>query len=335
MLEIRKLSPWEVLPLVRRAFRAFALPAAVLLCCVSFVSTAHGVTVTLGPSSPGDYRWLNVADQAYEAAYRSSYDYSQAKVEFDYSPSAGVFGGTLTATNLKPNFAYQLKLSGMPEDAPAANEHIGLAGRWWEETWSGTAWADGKNLQISKGDGSSPNPNDDTYNVLRVVPAATSPTHLLYRFTGYLLFDYFITNDAGGASLVTQQDSSFHVLYNTLQGEYTHGPNDGPLKSSTFDPDPASLAYLGTDYPETTRTIYGEWERLPPEGVFLAPGSYSAQLALTEESFHGEGGTYAGSWAGAMEGTVAFSVVPEPGTVALFAAGFAMLVLRSRRRRTM
>jgi hypothetical protein len=38
------------------------------------------------------------------------------------------FQGTLTAVNLKPNCAYQLKLNGIP--GTPANERIGLAGRW-------------------------------------------------------------------------------------------------------------------------------------------------------------------------------------------------------------
>ena len=317
------------------ARRALTLPAALVLCWFSLASSVPAVTLTLAPSSSSGYRWLNVADQAYEAAYRTSYTYSQptVQVQFTYNPSAAVFGGILTATNLKPNFAYQLKLSGTP--GTPSNERIGLAGRWWEETWNGVAWASGTNLN-HKGDGSSPNQNDLDYFALRDVPdpTNTSPTGRLYRFTGYLLFDYFITDDSGGVSLTTQQDSSFHVLYNTLQGEYTHGPNDGPLKSSTFDPDPASPAY-DTNYGSTTRTIYGEWERLPMGGVFLANGSYSAQLVLTEESFHGSVSQGAGTWAQAMDGTVAFAIVPEPGTMALFAAGFAALLCRSRRRRSM
>ena len=76
------------------------------------------------------------------------------------------FEGTLTAFNLKPNFAYQLKLSGIP--GTAANERIGLAGRWWQEEWNGTAWINGHNLN-NKGERIFPNPND----------------HCLFRQAGY------------------------------------------------------------------------------------------------------------------------------------------------------
>ena len=78
-----------------------------------------------GLTSPtGYYRWLDVANQAYGAVYQDDYNYSQANVEIIFDKVNNTFYGTLTATNLKPNFAYQLKLVGTAgtED----NERIGL-----------------------------------------------------------------------------------------------------------------------------------------------------------------------------------------------------------------
>jgi hypothetical protein len=65
-------------------------------------------------SPSGTYRWLDVADQAYGASYQNNYNYSQASVEVDWVWNGSRLQGTLTATNLKPNFAYQLKLVGEP-----------------------------------------------------------------------------------------------------------------------------------------------------------------------------------------------------------------------------
>jgi len=338
MPEKPKIFPWGFARLGRQASgglvplaAAILLPAAAILCALLLASHVPAATITLTDVASSNYRWLNVADQAYEAAYRSSDNYTQATAQFTYNPSASVFGGTLSATNLKPNFAYQLKLSGMAETAPAANERIGLAGRWWKETWNDAAhmWDNGVNLN-DKGTGYPPTPNDVNYYAWRDIADPTSPTGLRYKFTGYLVFDYFITDDCGNVSLATQQDSSFHVLWKTTQGSYTHGASDGPLKSSTFDPNPASAAY-DTDYPASTVTIYGEWERLPAGGVFLAPGDYACQMVLTEESFHGTA-EYAGSWAAAMGGDISFTVVPEPGTMTVFGAALAALALARRRR---
>lgn len=258
-----------------------------------------------GLTSPsGVYRWLDVADQAYSAEYRSNYNYTQATVQVAYYQTGNVLYGTLTGRNLKPNFTYQVKLVGDPETDPAANEMIGLSGRWWQEEWNGSEWVNGRNLN-SKGDGSSPNPNDEEYFDNRDIPDETSPTGLHYRYTGYMVFDYFTTDSRGKVSLDFQVDSCYHVLFKTTQRTPTE--SDGPVKTTTFDPKINSTYDI--DYGSSTVSIFGEWERLPVGGVFLTPGDYTCNIILTEESFHGSGGTYAGNWAAAMGGEVTFKIV--------------------------
>lgn len=256
------------------------------------------------------FRWMDAADQIYSADYRNTYDYTQANVTIDFYTGAPILHGTLTGTGLKPNFAYQLKLVGRPEADPGGNERIGLTGRWWQEEWSGTEWANGANLN-NKGDGSVPNPNDLVYYSRRDIPDATSPSGKHYRYTGYLVFDYFITDANGDIFLEFQVDNdSYHVLWKTSQRP--PGSNDGPVKARTFAvtlPDPVS-AYE-TAYPETTVEIFGEWERLIPGGNALPEGTYRADWLLTEESFHGSG--LAGWWAAAMGADAFFSLVSEPG----------------------
>ena len=266
---------------------------------------APGKTINLsGLTSPiGDYRWRDVADQLYSQSYQTSYNYTQANVAVTYDPAAPILRGTLTAANLKPNFAYQLKLAGSP--GTAANEHIGLAGRWWQEEWNGSAWTNGQNLN-NKGTGSSPNPNDIIYFQNRDIVNATSPTGLKYRYTGYLVFDYFITDENGNAVLNFETNSSYHVLWKTSQRSETS--SDGAVKSRSFDADPSLSPAYDTDYPSQTINIFGEWERLPVGGVPLQVGDYLAQIILTEESFHGSGGSYAGNWAGAMGADIQFFI---------------------------
>jgi hypothetical protein len=253
------------------------------------------------PSPTGDYRWLDVANQPYSATYRESYNYTQANVSVDYDTQGTTLIGTLQAVNLKPNFAYQLKLVGTP--GTPSNELIGLAGRWWQEEWDGTAWTNGQNLN-NKGDGSSPNPNDLVYFSRRDITDATSPTGLHYKFTGYLLFEYFITDEQGDATVLFETGSCYHVLWKTTQRSHT--VDDGPIKTTTFTAGTSSPAY-DVNYPEQTISLFGEWERLPIGGVPLSSGEYIAQLVLTEESFHGDGGQYAGNWAGAMGTTIYFN----------------------------
>lgn len=273
--------------------------AAAMLMASSFTVKADGPTQTV-PLTPigseltspaGTYRWLNVADNPYDSDYQNSYNYSQANVQITYYLVGTTFHGTLTAQNLKPDFAYQLKLVGFP--GTDANERIGFAGRWWQEEWNGASWTNGHNLN-DKGDGSSPNPNDDTYSSIWNTSDSTSPTGLHYRFTGYLVFDYFITDSNGDASFSFQADSSYHVLWKTSQRP--PNPGDGPLKTVTVN--------------STTVSVYGEWERLPTGGVYLSHGMYECQAILTEESFHGSGGLLAGNWAGAVGGNISFTIIP-------------------------
>jgi len=293
----------------------FSLICIAVVLASTFVmgNNAHSVTIYLddidsGLTSPtGSYRWLDVANQAYSDTYRiDNYNYTQATVEIVYDAIGNTLHGTLNAVNLKPNFAYQLKLAGNPDIDADANESIGLAGRWWQEEWNGTKWTGGTNLN-NKGDGSSPSPNDNTYFSRRDITDSSSPTGFHYRYTGYLVFDYFITDEDGNATLEFETNSSFHVLFKTTQRART--ASDGPAKTTTFDVDPSLSPAYDTDYDETTVSIFGEWERLPVGGIFLQPGDYTADIILTEESFHGSGGTFAGSWAAAMGAPIDFSIV--------------------------
>ncbi len=208
---------------------------------------------------------------------------------------------------MKPNFAYQIKLSSSPDGA--GNEQIGYAGRWWQEEWSPTsnAWINGHNLN-DKGTGYSPTPNDQTYLSLRDLPDSNSPTGLHYQFTGYLVFDYFITDNNGAATVQFETGSSYHVIWKTTQR--TSSTSDGPEKTATFDPSALEPAYHGTDYSSNTVSIFGEWERLLLGQFNLQTGEYHCQIVLTEESFHASGGAFAGNWAGAMTAELNFTITP-------------------------
>ncbi len=239
------------------------------------LKNAHGTTIQLqnidsSVTSPADkFRWLDVADQAYSQDFQDSYDYTQAYVEVTYRFKRAILQGTLSAGNLKPNFGYQIRLVGYPVADWGANERIGLAGRWWQEEWDGSNWSNGQNLN-SKGDGSSPNPNDDVYFSRRDIEDSTSPTQYSYRFTGYMVLGYFITDEFGNATIDFKADSSFHVLWKTSQEKRTR--DDGPIERATFDPEPSSYGYPSEpDYGKSTVKIFGEWVRLPMAGFTWNP----------------------------------------------------------------
>jgi hypothetical protein len=249
-----------------------------------------------------DERWMDVADQLYSTSFQASYNYSQATVSVQYVMVGETLTGVLTAQNLKPNFAYQLKLVGTPgtED----NERIGLVGRWWEQEWAGSGWTDGANLN-DKGDGSSPNPNDVIYFARRDIENATSDTGYHYKYTGYLVFAYFVTDSNGDATVFFESGSSYHVLWKISQR--TPEADDGSIDTVTFDPAGTEPAY-DVDYASQTISVYGEWERLPMGSVNLAAGDYECQMVLTEESFHGTD-PLEGNWAAVMTTDVSFTIV--------------------------
>ncbi len=93
----------------------------------------------------------------------------------------------------------------------------------------------------TKDTGSSPNPNDAVYYSRRDITDATSPTGLHYRFTGYLVFDYFITDGQGNATITFETGSCYHVLWKTTQR--TRTTDDGILKTTTFTANTSSPAY--------------------------------------------------------------------------------------------
>ena len=220
------------------AFRILVLGTVVV--CTG--GAALGEQSILVGRTSGSFRWLDAAGNAYGAGYRSSYSYADATVTVDYTADAKGLSGILTAKDLKPNFAYQFKLSGDSRAAGTANEELGKTGRWWHEQWNGNAWANGTNAPNDKGDGSYPNPNDQNWLDTRDVTAGDSPTGYQHKFTGYRLFDYFFTDASGSATLAFAMNSSYHVLWKTTQGRPYESNRDGPIKAFTFDPDPGQHA---------------------------------------------------------------------------------------------
>jgi hypothetical protein len=303
-----------------------------IIACIIFLSLASlsfGATVNLGPigdvttwpSTP--YRWMDIADNLYSTNYQDTFTYAQPSVTLTYDDVSNTFSGTLTATGLKPNFAYQMKLVGKPTSGWAeggddwTNEQIGYAGRWWRK---------------------QPNPgntNDTDYN--------TNKDDTDYIFEGYLLFDFFVTDDQGDATVDFAADSSFHVLWATpgstseptYTGHRNPGPNDSAVRDYYFTASTStnSNAY-DSDHGSAHVGIYAEWQdgRALPGELLLPNGEYNCQFILTEESFHQS--VLGGYWAGAMGyEDVQFTVVPIPSTVLLFVSGLIGIAGLRRRKR--
>ena len=107
--------------------------AGSLILTLMFPLTTWAATTNLHPisGSGSNNRWMDIADNLYSSAYQSSFTYAQPLVIISYNNTSGTFSGTLTATGLKPSFAYQMKLVGNSDLDDWSNEQLGYAGRWW------------------------------------------------------------------------------------------------------------------------------------------------------------------------------------------------------------
>ncbi len=230
--------------------------------------------------SASSLRWWDVASNVYDSAYSGTYTYDDATVTLIYGTGGDpvTLAGHLSAVNLKPNFAYQIKLEGKPsgqwgdDGDDVANENIGFLGRWWR-------------VQPNPG-----NSSDADYLAHHDDPD--------YIYIGYLVFDFFITDSAGDAEVDFALDSSLHVLVLDAQG--SPGACDTPFQWRTVVGWASDPAYA-TDVGPTDVGVFGRQESGRPcygEAV-LATGSYDCQFILTEESFH-QTEVGSGNWASVM-----------------------------------
>jgi len=246
----------------------------------STVVTLYTAGAVTSPPSI-DYRWADIGQNSYAQTYQDTFTYDAPIVTVSFETGEPTFTGHISGTNLKPNFAYQLKIVGKPtgiwgiDGDDVSNENIGYAGRWWQ-----VEPAPPHNLN------SSPAANDAYYNLHKDDPA--------YIFEAYLLFDFFLTDPDGNVDLDFALDSSYHVLFGDWQGGGAGGCNQ-PLKTTTVSGLATDPAY-DTDVGPTLVGVYPQIERECWGTTTLPQGPYLCRVLLTEESFH----TSDGNWAPAM-----------------------------------
>ncbi len=235
-------------------------------------------------------RYLDVGGRAYGRDFLQGFSYTEPdkapKVRVEYLKQAETLTGRIVGQGLKPNFAYQIKLRGLFETDRAGFERIGLTGRW-------------------RLPGRGTNYLDKTY-------AAYKDKHLV---EAYLLFDFFVSDPEGNVDKSFYADSSLHVLWNA---NFQRGPKMTDSRPMAVFRDRANRAlYAHPDPDLSPQWIYAESEQhsLAPNNrkavneAFLPAGKYSAELVLTEESFH----TFAdgGYWATVLRAPVEFEVVEK------------------------
>lgn len=248
---------------------------------------------------PQQERWRDIADVAYSEEWCEAFSYADQSRHYacvEYRTPASTLQGTLLATALKPNFAYQLKLAGLApvrgteEEANAddprawSSWQLGRLGRWWCEDCQ---W----------------NVSDD-----ELADHVTDGHHV----RGYLLFDWFVTDEAGNARHDFALASSLHVLWRVGQRE--RAPEDTAPRWYRVVRDPSVYPPHAAGVAQDVG-LFAEWEpgRPLPGAVRLPAGTYEVALNLTEETFHAnlgearvlEGG---GFWPWVLEAELGFEV---------------------------
>lgn len=246
-------------------------------------------------------------------------------VTYDRAPNVPYFVGRIVASNLKPNFAYQMKLVGKPvygargagpfvkKNAGGAvvavpdgggedwaNAKIGHIGRWWNDS----------------------NASGNTNAVTDSVYASTYPTDTIY---GYIFMGNFVTGPDGKADVYFTGNSNYHITFQNWQsgGDVRMVQNGLPAQQTDASgfkyfsiagspPTGPSYAY-GPLQPSSNQAQENGYKNVylwyqyessmtagRPQNVVLPPGHYNCRLMLTEESFHNNYGAtnsaYGGKW---------------------------------------
>lgn len=194
---------------------------------------------------------------------------------------------------LKPNFAYQLKLVGRPIKSSGAsgddatNEKLGFTGRWWFKQVNDTT--------------------DEIYRACKDEPDFVAQ--------GYLIFDCFITDRFGNATVDFAAADSGHVLWRLgnlqLPGSALPQPKDTrPCYRHVVAQQRTGFGY-DRNFPPRWSGVWMEIERKTAGATVRPLGDYFCRLLLTEESFP-ESGNGAGLWASALGVEEVRFTVTEP-----------------------
>lgn len=223
-----------------------------------------------GQNDPKNERWLDISGNIYSTDFIRNFSYTNhpPEVRVTVDKKAPSFRGRIEASGLKPNFAYQIKLMGNYSRCPETFETIGYLGRW-------------------RLPGTGTNYTDSDYQ--------SWPDKSQVR--SYILFDYLVTDSKGNAVKDFDMDSSLHVLFNA-SCQWGGGHHDSAHRIYRITPHNPDIYAVPSERSRIER-IWAESEKNPGRPAIkelkLTPGTYSAELVLTEESFHSTGN--GGYWA--------------------------------------
>lgn len=244
------------------------------------------------------------------------FDYSQRATNvvltYQRNPSTPYFVGHISAKGLKPNFVYQLKLTGKPVSGPRGtgtsqsyvavstkssegqpqartvrdskgqpipingddwtNQQLGYAGRWWND---------------SNASGNTNAITDDVY--------ASNTDDTIY---GYQFLGDFVTDSKGNAETDIKGNRSYHITWQDWQsgikdvffGSFNvRGFLDrsNPPHYFGYGAYAPSMGDAAHDQNGLSKvSLWYELQSGRPDPVVLPSGTYHCRLLVTEETFH-------------------------------------------------
>jgi len=202
-------------------------------------------------------------------------------VRVRYLEEDATFNGRIEARNLKPNFAYQIKVMATVDIDEGTFQYLGAYGRFQAPDMLNMD--DSQFLAYDKkGD-----------------------------VTSFIFFDYLVTDENGNAARDFSMTHSLHVLWKDIQSK-TQLANPDDIETFTVSASDAETYMLPDTSPKTVG-IWAERERVrydnPVGGVSFIPALLRAHLVLTEESFHSPE-KVGGEWATPYYLPVMFTIMP-------------------------
>lgn len=240
-----------------------------------------------GRDDPEHERWADLVGNYYAAGFARHFSYEDTSVDgprvwVSVKPQGTTLEGRLEAHRLKPNFVYQIKLSGDFKDRKSF-ERIGRLGRWR---------LPGRETNYSDWD-------YERFPKKELVDA-------------YIFFDFFATDGAGNAVKEFALRDSYHVLKRLSRNKSYALPQD--IREVTLEGDIDGLYVRPKAGPLVERVGADRegiryWQR---DRIQLPPGHYTAKFVLTEESFHSRDND-GGWWATPLSVPIEFEIVPPEG----------------------